>query len=196
MLEDILVVTGTIIALISYVPYFIDIYKSKTKPNATAWFIFGILGAIAFAAQIVDGAGLAALITALASFADFAIASLAIKRKIWSVGRIDVVCGIGATLSLLAWIHTSDPLYAIILVVVTYIIGYLPIYYKTYSRPYEETLITYVLSFCKFSISLIALQKYSIVTMLLPIAIVCMDLMFITMTLWRRKQIAKLVYQS
>ena len=48
---------ATVIALISYVPYFRDIFVEKTKPHAFTWFIWGVLTVIAFVGQMSGHAG-------------------------------------------------------------------------------------------------------------------------------------------
>ena len=55
--KELLGAVAIIIGFISYLPYFRDIFKGKTKPHAFSWLIWAILTAIGFAGQISDNAG-------------------------------------------------------------------------------------------------------------------------------------------
>ena len=51
------------VSVVSYIPYFRDIFKRQTKPHIFSWFVWGLISIIAFFAQLAKGAGVGALVT-------------------------------------------------------------------------------------------------------------------------------------
>lgn len=137
-----------ILVVVSSIPYIRDIFLKKTTPARSTWFIWSILLAIAFFAQISEGATWSLLLTG----ADFAtvlfIFILSIKRGEGGATRLDIFSLVGAGISLIVWYLTSDALYAIILIIVIDFFGGLPTLVKAYKSPYSETTVAYMI--CAF----------------------------------------------
>ncbi len=189
-IKIILGILGTVVGLIGYIPYFLDIFKGKTKPHFFSWFIWSILTWIAFFAQIVGNAGPGAWVTGMTAFLCLLVSILAIKRGEKQITKVDWVCFIGAILGILIWIKTNNPLFAVILVTVIDAIAYVPTFRKSYYRPDEETLMEYILAFFKFIISLFALQSFTLITALYPLSLVVTNGLFVIMVIIRKKQIS------
>ena len=100
------------ISLIAYIPYFRDIFKGKTKPHAYTWLIWFILTAIAFAGQLIEGAGAGAWATGAVSAASLAIFILALKKGEKNITVSDKFSLFGSFCALLLWFLTNDPLIA------------------------------------------------------------------------------------
>lgn len=180
-------IIATVIAFYSYIPYFRDIFRGKTKPHAFSWFIWFLLTAIGFVAQISDDGGAGAWATGFTAFVAFFIFLMALKHGEKEITKSDWACLSGAFLAIGLWPFTSTPLLSVILITFIDALGFIPTFRKAYKKPHEETLQTYALSAIKFAIAIIALSNYSMVTILYPASLVVMNSLFVLMLMTRRR---------
>ena len=174
------------IGLISYIPYFRGILANKTKPHAFSWFIWGLLTAIAFFAQVTSGAGPGAWVTGFSAIVCFIIVGFALVKGEKKITPSDWATFIAALATLPIWYATDNPLYAIILITLIDALGFYPTFRKSWHKPQEEVTVTYSLSAVKFAIALGALQNLNWTTALYPASLVFMNGAFVIMVLWRR----------
>lgn len=175
--------------LVGYSYYFRDIFADKTKPHAFSWLVWASLTAIAFAGQLSDHAGPGAWVTLVTSAISFIIFGLALKKGEKDISKSDKLNLIAAGGALLLWFFTKDPLMSVIIITVVDFLGFLPTIRKSYKKPYEETLIHYVLAGLKFVLAIIALDNYTLVTWLYPASLVAANLFFVVMLIIRRKRL-------
>lgn len=180
---------AVVIALVSYIPYFKDIHQGKTKPHAFSWLIWGILTAIAFAVQLIDGGGAGAWVTGFTAIVAFSIFFISLKKGEKNITLSDWASLLGAGLALVLWFVTKEPLISIILVTLIHSLGFFPTFRKSISKPCEETLITYLLSAVKFTVGFFALEVYTLTTWLYPVALIFMNTSFVILLLSRRKKL-------
>jgi len=191
--RSILGVAATIIALISYIPYFRDIVAKKTKPHAFTWLIWGVLTGIAFVGQLAGHGGPGAWVTAFTAVVCITIAGIAAVDGQRNIVPADWFALGGAAVALLVWFATRGPLLSVILITIIDNIGFIPTLRKSYDRPFEETMSTFALSGFKWVLGLLALERFSVVTALFPLAIVVASWLFVVMLLIRRKQLGHTV---
>lgn len=184
----ILALLATLIGLIGYIPYFRDIFKGTTKPHVFSWFIWSLLTGIAFAAQVVEGAGPGAWVTGFTAVVCSAVAVLAFSKGEKEITKSDWVCLVLALLGIALWLVTDNPLTAVIVVTITDALAFIPTFRKTYFKPHEETLTEYALAAVKFFISIIALESLTLSTWLYPASLVIMNGAFVVMALIRRRK--------
>lgn len=177
------------IAIISYIPYFRDIFSGKTKPHAFSWLVWGVLNAIVFVGQVSDGGGAGSWVVGFTAAVTLSIFVLSLRFGEKDIKAFDWFCLIGAGVSLLPWLVTNDPLLSVILVTIIDILGFVPTIRKSYNKPHQETLVTYVLSTVKYLLAIVALQNYSWVTVLFPLAMVVVHIFFVALLIIRRNQI-------
>lgn len=177
------------IAIISYIPYFRDIFSGKTKPHAFSWLVWGVLNAIVFVGQVSDGDGAGSWVVGFTAAVTLSIFVLSLRFGEKDIKAFDWFCLIGAGVSLLPWLVTNDPLLSVILVTIIDILGFVPTIRKSYNKPHQETLVTYVLSTVKYLLAIVALQNYSWVTVLFPLAMVVVHIFFVALLIIRRNQI-------
>lgn len=189
--RDILGLIATVVALISYLPYFRDIIARKTKPHAFTWLIWGVLTCIAFAGQIAGHAGAGAWVTGFTALVCLAIAAVAAVGGERNIARLDWVALTGAAVALLFWFLTSGPLLSVILITIIDNLGFVPTLRKSYARPGEETVSTFALSGFKWVLGILALERITVVTALFPVSIVVASWLFVVMLLVRRRQLAR-----
>lgn len=182
---------AVLIAFVSYVPYFRDIFADKTKPHAFTWLIWASLNAIAFAGQVHDKGGAGAWATGFTACALFSIFLIALIKGDKDIKKFDWACLLGAALALVFWFVADGPLLSVMLITVIDVLGFFPTVRKSYLRPHEETLVTYSLSTVKYLLSVAALQNYTVVTALFPVTLVVVHVLFVGMLIIRRTQLAK-----
>lgn len=185
--KNILGIIAVILALFASIPYIWDIYKSKTKPHSITWFIWGAMAAIVFTAQILKGGGPGAWVMAAFAVIDLFIFILALKYGEKNIVLFDWFCLVIAIFSLLLWFITKDPTISIVIITIIDISGGLPTIRKVFYKPFDETLVTYILYFCTWIFSILALENYNLVTVLDPLALLLSNALIVTLILIRRR---------
>jgi hypothetical protein len=175
------------IGVISYVNYFVSIFKGRTKPEAFSWLIWSVLASITFFAQIAEGAGAGAWATGFTALVCLLISLTAFFKTRNKIKVIDWISMIGALSGLILWRYTSQPLVAVIFVVIVGIIGFVPTFIKIFVNPAEETALTYFLNAVKFVFALLATNSFNFVTALYPSALVFMNIFLVSAILFRRR---------
>ncbi len=175
-----------LIALGSYGLYFRNIFLGKTKPHAFSWFIWAVLSAIIFVAQVIEHGGAGAWVTGFTAIACFIISVVASFTNQEPFNLLDWVSLAAALAGLVLWGYTKDPTMAVILISITFAFGFLPTFRKGYNKPYEETATTFALNGLKFGISILALESFTTATWLYPATLVSLNGLFVCMLLIRR----------
>ncbi len=174
-----------IIGTIGYIPYFVSIFRGKTKPHILTWFVWGVLTSIAYFAQVSDGAGVGAWVTGFTALVSFFITILALFKGEKDITKSDCITFSVALISIPIWYFTKTPLYSVILITVIDALAFFPTFRKSYNKPHEELPILYILSALKFVVALIVLANWSIITALYPASLVLMNGVFVLMLLYR-----------
>lgn len=186
----ILGLTSVIIAFLSYSFYFRDISNHQTKPHAFSWFVWGILMSISFFIQATSNGGPGSWVIGFTALICFVISYMAFKRGMRSVKLLDWFSLVGAFFSLLLYFVIKQPVFSVILITLTYSLGFFPTFRKSFNKPQDETLITFVLNGLKFFISLFALSSISFVTVFYPVALVIINWSFAAMLVIRRRALS------
>lgn len=178
-----------VIAIVSYGFYFKGIFFGNTKPQPFSWFVWSVISAIAFAAQISQKAGPGAWITGFTAVICLAISVVASFKMDWQFKVLDWLSLFGALAALIVWRYTNDPNIAAVLVSLAFALGFVPTFFKAYKKPAEETAITFALNSLKFGIALIALNSFSLATGLYPTTLFLLNGLFAIFLFSRRKEI-------
>jgi hypothetical protein len=184
-------VAATLLGLASYVPYLAGTIKGTLRPNATSWLVWGVLAGVAFGGQIVSGAGLGALITGTSALASFVVMGLALRHKSSRrFSRLDLSCLIAGAVALVVWPIARSPLLSVALVSSITLVGYIPTYTKSWTRPYEENISMYLLGIVKYAMSVLVLGTYSATNVLYPAVVVLANTVLISLLVMRAKQLS------
>ncbi|TSC86459.1 MAG: hypothetical protein G01um10148_445 [Parcubacteria group bacterium Gr01-1014_8] len=183
-------IVATTIGLISYIPYFRDIFRGTTKPHPFSWFAWGTITAVAFAAQIVKGGGAGTWATGITVVACYGIAALALVKGEKTISTLDWFCFAGALFGIALWIATSNPLAAVVIVCIVDLIAFVPTFAKAYRKPDEETVSTYSLGVAKWILSILALRSVNLTTALFPVVVTVLNAVFVVMVLLKRRRAA------
>lgn len=189
--KDILGVVTIVIAIISYSDYFFSVFRGNTIPRTISWLIWGILGTIAFVVQYNAGGGAGTWITGFTAFMCFLVAGTSFIKCSEHFTLYDWVPLSGAVITLLFWCVTNNALVAILLIIITHTLGFVPTMHNAYNNPDEETAMTFMLNGLKFSIAIIALDSYTMTTWLYPAVIVFLNIILVLIIVTRRMSLRK-----
>ncbi len=187
-MKEILTILAIIIGIISYIPYFVGIFKKTVKPHPFTWFIWATLTGIAFFAQLSDGGGVGSWVTGFTALVSFSFVLLSIKYGFKGITKSDWFTFIAGIISIPVWILTNNPLWSVVIITVIDALAFFPTFRKTWKEPSTEPAITYLLSSLKFFIALFALETITLTTFLYPFSLVLMNTAFVFMLVYRRKR--------
>jgi len=182
---------AAVVAVLNYLPYLIGGIRKTLRPHAFSWIIFTIITATIATAQLSEGAGAGAWATGATSVITCLIGIFALKNGGYRITRWDTVSFVGALAAMPAWILTANPLAAVIILTIIETLGFMPTYRKAYRKPQEESVLAFSLTILKYALALMAMQTYSLATLLFPIAVVLLSVILIVEILWRRTRTSK-----
>jgi hypothetical protein len=186
-MKELFALGATALIVIAYIPYIRDILKEKTHPHAYSWFTSGLLTIIAFGLQVSKGAGWGAVPTFVAGVAGLLIFILSFIRKRSPITKSDTFFFLLALFATALWLIANQPVLSVILVSIADIVAFIPTIRKSWKKPNQETSFTYFVNSLRFAVSAIAVQKYSVVTVLYPVSQALADGFTVTYLLLRRR---------
>ena len=179
------------LTFIAFFPYIRSILKDETKPHVFSWVIWGSTTFIVFLAQLKDGGGVGAWPIGLSGMITMVVAILAyLKKSDKTITLIDWYFFLSAMASLPVWYYTSDPLWAVVILTAVDVLGFGPTLRKAYFHPFEEKLTFFSLFMARNLIVIMALEYYSLTTVLFPAVIACACLTLIAMVMLRRRMLS------
>jgi hypothetical protein len=185
-----------VLGFVAYAPYLRDIRANRAKPHPYSWFVWGLTSVVIFAIQISHGAGAGSYTTATIAFIAFFICVLSyFKHGKVDITLADTVLFVAALVATALWIFAREPLLSMILLSSSDLLGIGPSLRKAWNKPHEETLSMWGLNAFRHVLSLLALQQYSLITVLNPAVWIVGNTLFSFMLIYRgRKLKLKLLY--
>lgn len=182
-------VISVLLVFVGYGPYIVNILKRKTTPHTFTFLVWSLASSITWALQVYGGAGAGAWITFAVSLVCIFIFFLCFKYGEKTITKLDVLFLILALVSLFLWIVVKQPLWSVILVVLTDVLGFGPTLRKSWNKPYSETLFTWWMAAFRHSLGIFALEKFNVFTLLYPAAWSAANILFCLILIIRRRQI-------
>ncbi len=177
-----------LITFIAFVPYIRSILSGKTKPHVFSWVIWSTTTVIVFFAQIEAKGGIGAWPIGVSGGVTTVITLLAfIKRSDITITKPDWLFLIAALASLPFWYYTSNPLWAVVMLTVVDLLGFGPTIRKAYKSPHEENIPFFILFMIRNTFAILALEHYSITTVLFPLSVSCACICLLIIVNYRRK---------
>ncbi|MDB5163749.1 MAG: hypothetical protein JWS12_367 [Candidatus Saccharibacteria bacterium] len=178
---------ATVIALVAYIPYLIDMFRGKNKPHLYTWISIFLITAIVAYIQLIGGAGVGAIPTILGVGVDAVILFYCFKFGTKDVIFMDKVCLAITIVGIIFYIAlNSKPVVSLSIVTAAEIISFIPTFRKTRNDPYSESLPSYYLLMLKLVLILIALQKYNLLTVSYSVLWLSVFVVFLSSTYrWR-----------
>ena len=184
--------SGVAIALtfVAFVPYIRSILTGATKPHVFSWVIWGTTTVIVFFAQLEAKGGIGAWPIGVSGAVTTFIAALAlVKHSDISITRTDWLFFLAALASLPFWYFTSDPLWAVLVLTTVDLLGFGPTIRKAYDFPHKENILFFFLFMARNACALLALEHYSLATVMFPLSVGSACLLLIVMVNYRRRAI-------
>ena len=189
--KELLSAVAIVLTLVAFFPYIRSIIKDAIKPHVFSWVIWGTTTCVVFLAQLAGHAGAGAWPIGVSGMITLFIALLAfIKRADIVITRTDWLFFVSALSSLPFWYFTADPLWAVVILTTVDVLGFGPTVRKAYSHPYSESVLFFSLFTARNLIVIMALENYSVTTVLFPAAIAVACVLLMTMIMYRRRVIA------
>jgi len=182
---------GATLGIVSFIPYYRDIFNGSTKPHLFTWAIWTLLTGLTAVIQGSTGGGIGAMVAAVESVSCLGVALLSITRGEKEITRSDWACLVLGLLAIVLWLLVHQPLLAVFLVVTADLMGFVPTFRKSFYRPHEETALQFGISASHWAVSIFALRSLALVEWLYPAAIATMDSALVIMLLARRRQLAR-----
>ena len=182
------------LTFIAFFPYIRSILKEETKPHVFSWVIWGSTTFIVFLAQLKDGGGIGAWPIGVSGLITIYVAFLAyLKKSDKTITLIDWCFFLSAMASLPTWYFTSDPLWAVVILTAVDLLGFGPTLRKAYFHPYEENLTFFSIFMARNLIVIMALEYYSLTTVLFPAVIAGACFALIVIVMFRRRILSGMV---
>lgn len=186
--KELLSIIAIVLTLTATLPYIGSIINKSVKPHVFSWVIWGSTTFIVFLAQLRDGAGVGSWSIGVSGILTISIAVLAfLKRGDIAITKTDWIFFASAMSSLPLWYLTSDPMWAVIILTTVDVLGFGPTVRKAYVFPYSESLLFFGLFAARNLIVLLALENYSVTTILFPAVMGIVCVLFLAMIIYRRR---------
>lgn len=189
--KEILSAAAITLTFAAFVPYVRAIISGITKPHVFSWVIWGTTTFVVFLAQLEDKGGVGAWPIGVSGGITIFVAFLAyVKRADIAITKTDWLFFASAISSLPLWYLTSDSLWAVVVLTTVDVLGFGPTVRKAYSFPHSESLLFFSLFAARNLLVIMALENYSVTTVLFPAVIAAACMLLMAMVAYRRRAIA------
>lgn len=138
-MDGILLAASAGFAIAAAPPYMYQAINGKVRPERASWFIFSVLGVIAFYSQLSLGATTSLIFNGIDTLGSITILILSIWFGTGGWTRLDrIVLAIAAS-GIIVSLISHRPLIALLGVVVADVCGMVPTIFKAYIEPESES---------------------------------------------------------
>src|SRR4030067_1366019 len=170
--KEILSAIAIALTFAAFVPFIRAVLSGTTKPHVFSWVIWGSTTFVVFLAQIEGKGGVGAWPIGVSGSITIFIAFLAyVKRADITITKTDWLFFVSAMSSLPLWYLTSDPLWSVVVLTAVDVLGVGPTGREAYRFPHSESLLFFALFTARNLLVILALENYSVTTVLFPGAI-------------------------
>jgi hypothetical protein len=160
-----------VLTLYAFYPYVRGILTGSIRPHVFSWIIWGITTGLVFLAQLSAHGGAGAWAIGVSACITMCIAELAWQRRAdIALTGSDWLFLIMALVAIPLWQLTHDAMWSVCLLTVTDLLGFGPTVRKAWRHPRDESVQFYGLFLSRNIVVILALQSYSVTTVLFPAA--------------------------
>lgn len=189
--KEILSAIAIALTFVAFYPYLHGILQGSIKPHVFSWIIWGTTTFVVFLAQLKAQGGVGAWPIGVSGAITILIAiSAYVKRADVAITKIDWLFFISALASLPLWYLTANPAWAVIILTAVDLLGFGPTVRKAYAHPHSESLPFFALFAARNSLVVMALESYSIATILFPAAVAMACVLLMALIVYRRHEVA------
>lgn len=154
--------------LLAAPPYIIDTLRGKTKPERATWFIWSVLGIIAFVSQAQLGATWSLVFAGFDALGSIITFTLSVWFGVGGWTRLDRIALLVATIGVVVSLAEQQPVIALLGVVLADASGTILTIRKTFHAPDSETTISWLLVAAGALCSILSIGKFDPALMLFP----------------------------
>ncbi len=159
-----------LLSTFAYLPYIRDTAAGHTQPQRASWFIWSVLGSIAFLSQLYEGAGSSLWFAGVQVSGTIIVFLLSIRFGIGGlVKRSDCIVLAFAGAGLLIWYFTQNAVYALAITIGISLLGGGVTVAKAHAAPESETLSTWFMSFIASGCAILSVGALDWVFLAYPI---------------------------
>jgi hypothetical protein len=178
---------SVLLVFVGYGSYIRDIIRRKVVPHTFTFLVWGLASSITWALQVYGGAGVGAWITFWVTAVVIFIFFLSFKYGEKSIKALDIVFLALALISLFLWLIVDQPVWSVILIVLTDILGFGPTLRKSWNKPHQEALFTWWIAAFRHTFGIFALESFNLLTLLYPVAWSAANAVFCIVLIVRRR---------
>ena len=163
-------------AFIEYIPYVRDILNRKVKPHRATFFIWSILGGIAFFSQLTKGASNSLWLPGIETVLGLIVFFLSFRFGIGGYGKQDRFALFVAFAALIVWYFTKEAALALYITIFIDAVGSYLTIHKAYHMPESETALAWIFSAISGMFAMLAVGKLNIILLSYPAYIIVSNL--------------------
>lgn len=176
-----------IIAVASTLPYIVNAVRGSTRPNVVTWFTWTLLNTLTAIAAFSGGAGHTTIFAGASAACCATVAVLGLRLGFEQYSRFDGVCQLLAAVGVGAWYLSGSPSVDVVINVAAGLIALLPTYRHSWTRPYEETLVTWVLASFGAIASIASIVRFEVLSLSYPLYTLFCDVSLAALISLRRR---------
>lgn len=181
-------IIGALIYVLAFSRYIYSTLKDKNKPNRATWFIWAFLGFILLFSYYSGGARETIPLLIVNQLGMCIIFLISLKFGEGGYTKFDLYCLFGALVSVFAWLISNNPLYALLLGLLTDLFGALPTIKKSIEDPLHEDKITWILFLLGNSFNLLAIKTWNFEIYIYPLYMVLLCLLISLLLVRKNKK--------
>src|SRR3989344_2571178 len=190
--KAVLGIVAGVIAFLAYIVYVISIFRGGSKPNRATWWIWSFMGLVLALSYQFSGASNTIWVPYVEFLGPLIIAILSIKYGEGGLdNKTDLICLLGATISIILWIIFKNPVVALITNLAVDSFAIVPTIKKSYLRPEGEDFWAWFGTGLADSLNMFAVERFSFAILIYPIYMLVSDLIIIVILLFKKKGIMK-----
>lgn len=177
---------ATVIGMVGYVPYFYGMYRGQVKPHIFSWFIWGVIMETVCIIQWEHNSGPGAWVTGVSSIFCIIICLLGWRDGEKNITRGDWIVLMVCQIAIPFWYVVNKPIFTMLLLTIIKLVAFYPTFRKSWSKPYEESALSYSITGSKFAVSLLAIESFTAVNWLYPAVLVAANVLLVSVIMFRR----------
>ncbi len=182
---------GYTAGILGFVPFWfliISMRKGVTKPNLAGWFLYTVAMVMIVASSVALHAWQAVWLAIAYVIGQSLVIIISFRTGYITFSRFDYFCLLLSGLSIVLWVYTNDPLYALVLNVLVDGLGTLAIAKKLYKHPGTEDTRAWSISLAVATLNVFAVATFDLSNALYPIYLVFANILVVTLSLRKKMQ--------
>ena len=174
-MQQVLLVSSSVLAFVSYIVYIAAILKGEAKPHRVTRFVLVVITILATVSLFAQHNTVAVWLSAVFAVGSTFIFLLSIKYGMGGRSKIDITCLVIALTGIALWQLTNQPSIALYASILADFVGQIPMLIKTYRLPDTEVWTFYALDIIAAILNLLAANRWLIPDIAYPIYIIFID---------------------